>query len=127
MSHICLITNVTAASQAPSAETLDTETLMGLYVCSHHNVSRNLNSTIRCHMTTVRQAPHGVNPWHQLLVQMPKDKVSWLLCIGRLVSNTDNVKHFAHLVKKQVLTWPEAYRLERANLFWGAHYFPAKL
>ena len=27
-------------------------------------------------------------------------KVSWLLCIGILVSKTDNVMHFAHLVKQ---------------------------
>ena len=39
-------------------------------------------------------------PRHQFLVQMPKAKVSWLLCIGRLVSKTDNVIHFAHLVKQ---------------------------
>ena len=30
---------------------------------------------------------------------MSKAKVSWLLCIGRLVSKTDNVMHFACLVK----------------------------
>ena len=40
------------------------------------------------------------NPRHQFLVQVPKAKVSWLLCIGRLVSKTDNVIHFAHLVKQ---------------------------
>ena len=39
-------------------------------------------------------------PRHQFLVQMPKAKVSWLLCIGRLVSKTDNVMHFARLVKQ---------------------------
>ena len=27
-------------------------------------------------------------------------KVWWILCIGRLVSKTDNVIHFAHLVKQ---------------------------
>ena len=37
---------------------------------------------------------------HQFLAQMPKAKVSWLLCIGRLVSKTDNVMHFARLVKQ---------------------------
>ena len=31
---------------------------------------------------------------------MSKAKVSWLLCIGRLVSKTDNVMHFAHSVKQ---------------------------
>ena len=31
---------------------------------------------------------------------MSKAKVSWLLCIGRLVSKTDNVMHFACLVKQ---------------------------
>ena len=31
---------------------------------------------------------------------MSKAKVSWLLCIGRLVSKTDNVLHFARLVKQ---------------------------
>ena len=32
--------------------------------------------------------------------EMSKAKVSWLLCIGRLVSKTDNVMHFASLVKQ---------------------------
>ena len=31
---------------------------------------------------------------------MSKAKVPWLLCIGRLVCKTDNVRHFAHLVKQ---------------------------
>ena len=31
---------------------------------------------------------------------MSKVKVSWLLCIGRLVSKTDDVMHFARLVKQ---------------------------
>ena len=31
---------------------------------------------------------------------MSEAKVSWLLCIGILVSKTDNVMHFAHLVKQ---------------------------
>ena len=31
---------------------------------------------------------------------MSEAKVSWLLCIGKLVSNADNVMHFAHLVKQ---------------------------
>ena len=31
---------------------------------------------------------------------MSKAEVSWLLCIGRLVSKTDNVMHFACLVKQ---------------------------
>ena len=31
---------------------------------------------------------------------MSKAKVSWFLCIGRLVSKTDNVMHFARLVKQ---------------------------
>ena len=31
---------------------------------------------------------------------MSEAKVSWLLCIGILVSETDNVIHFAHLVKQ---------------------------
>ena len=41
---------------------------------------------------------------HQFLVPMPKAKVSWLLCIGRLVSKTDNVMHFAHLVEQASVT-----------------------
>ena len=35
---------------------------------------------------------------------MPKAKVSWLLCIGRLVSKTDNVMHFACLVEQASVT-----------------------
>ena len=35
---------------------------------------------------------------------MSKAKVSWLLCIGRLVSKTDNVMHFAHLVEQASAT-----------------------
>ena len=31
---------------------------------------------------------------------MSEAKVSWLLCIGILVSKTDNVMHFAYLVKQ---------------------------
>ena len=31
---------------------------------------------------------------------MPEAKVPWLLCIGILVSETDNIMHFAHLVKQ---------------------------
>ena len=31
---------------------------------------------------------------------MSKAKVSWLLCIGRLVSKTDSVMHFARLVEQ---------------------------
>ena len=31
---------------------------------------------------------------------MSKAKVSWLLCIGRLVSKIDNVMHFVRLVKQ---------------------------
>ena len=71
-----------------------------------------------CHADQIRIARLGVHPllgamwplWvkpltrstprHQFLVQMPKAKVSWLLCIGRLVSKTDNVMHFARLVKQ---------------------------
>ena len=41
---------------------------------------------------------------HQFLAQMPKAKVSWLLCIGRLVSKTDNVMHFAGLVEQASVT-----------------------
>ena len=39
-------------------------------------------------------------PRHQILVQMLKAKVLWLFCISRLVSKTDNVIHFACLVKQ---------------------------
>ena len=39
-------------------------------------------------------------PRHQFEAEMSKAKVSWLLCIGRLVSKTENVMHFAHLVKQ---------------------------
>ena len=35
---------------------------------------------------------------------MSKAKVSWLLCIGRLVSKTDNVMHFARLVEQASAT-----------------------
>ena len=35
---------------------------------------------------------------------MSKAKVSWLLCIGRLVSKTDNVMHFARLVEQASVT-----------------------
>ena len=35
---------------------------------------------------------------------MSKAKVSWLLCIGRLVSKTDNVMHFACLVEQASAT-----------------------
>ena len=35
---------------------------------------------------------------------MPNAKVSWLLCIGRLVSKTDNVMHFARLVEQASVT-----------------------
>ena len=38
---------------------------------------------------------------------MCKAKVSWVLCIGRLVSKTDNVMHFAHLVKQASADWVE--------------------
>ena len=31
---------------------------------------------------------------------MSEVKVSWLPCIGKLVSKADNVMHFAHLVKQ---------------------------
>ena len=37
---------------------------------------------------------------HTSFRQMSKAEVSWLLCIGRMVSKTDNVMHFAHLVKQ---------------------------
>ena len=40
---------------------------------------------------------------------MSKAKVSWILCIGRLVSKTDNVIHFARLVKQagvDLVSWP---------------------
>ena len=35
---------------------------------------------------------------------MSKAKVFWLLCIGRLVSKTDNVMHFARLVEQASAT-----------------------
>ena len=31
---------------------------------------------------------------------MYEAKVSWLLCVGKLVSKADNIMHFAHLVKQ---------------------------
>ena len=31
---------------------------------------------------------------------MSKARVFWLLCIGRLVSKTDNILHLAHLAKQ---------------------------
>ena len=37
---------------------------------------------------------------HQFLAQMLEAKVSWLLCIGRLVSKTDNVMHLLHMLGK---------------------------
>ena len=99
-----------------------------------------------CHADQIRIARLGVHPllgamwplWvkpltrstprHQFLVQMPKAKVSWLLCIGRLVSKTDNVIHFARLVKQACVDLVSDlfvyYRLgcEPFVCSWGLHY-----
>ena len=60
---------------------------------------------------------------------MPKAKVSWLLCIGRLVSKIDNVMHFAHLVEQASVTrfcdLYVYYRLGRDLFVYGA-YTPEK-
>ena len=56
-----------------------------------------------CYYDRCESSPRAVNqmsPRHQFSVQMLKAKVSWLLCIGRLVSKTDNVMYFAKLVKQ---------------------------
>ena len=53
---------------------------------------------------------------HQFLVQMPKAKVSWLLCIGRLVSKTDNVMHFARLLEQASATGCWSLHVERIVL-----------
>ena len=37
---------------------------------------------------------------HQFLDQIPKAMVLWLLYFARLVSTTDNVMHFARLIKQ---------------------------
>ena len=56
---------------------------------------------------------------------MPKAKVSWLLCIGRLVSKTDNVMYFARLVEQASVTrFCDLYvyhRLGRDLFVYGAY------
>ena len=56
---------------------------------------------------------------------MYKAKVSWLLCIGRLVSKTDNVMHFACLVEQASVTrfcnLYVYYRLGRDLFVYGAY------
>ena len=42
----------------------------------------------------------GYHARHQFLIEMLEAKVSWLLCIGWLVSKTDNVMHLPRLVKQ---------------------------
>ena len=69
----------------------------------HSYVSRDLDNLNRgCVTAEVSSLTRLTNvaSRHQFLVQMPKAKVSWLLCIGRLVSKTDNVMHFTCLVKQ---------------------------
>ena len=80
------------------------------------------------YMTAASQAPCVVNqlsPRHHIKPEMSNTKVPWLLCIGRLVSKTDSVMSFAHLVKQAsvdlVLDLFVYYRLE-CELFvcsWG--------
>ena len=74
------------------------------YVWWHHAyVSKDLDTLNRgCVTAEVSSLMRLTNDAsrHQFLAQMLKAKVSWLLCIGRLVSKTDNVMHFARLVKQ---------------------------
>ena len=69
----------------------------------HAYVSRDLDTLNRgcvtAEVSSLMQLTNDASR-HQFLAQMPKAKVSWLLCIGRLVSKTGNVMHFAHLVKQ---------------------------
>ena len=69
----------------------------------HSYVSRDLDNLNRgCVTAEVSSLTRLTNDAsrHQFLAQMLKAKVSWLLCIGRLVFKTDNVMHFARLVKQ---------------------------
>ena len=56
---------------------------------------------------------------------MSKTKVSWLLCIGKLVSKTDNAMHFARLVKQAsvdfVLDLFVYYTLGMSQFVFGAY------
>ena len=69
----------------------------------HSYVSRDLDNLnwgcVTAEVSSLRRLTNDASR-HQFLAQMPKAKVSWLLCIGRLVSKTDNVIHFARLVKQ---------------------------
>ena len=47
---------------------------------------------------------------------MLEAKVSWLLCIGRLVSKTENVMHFAQLVKQPSVDSVSDWYLFRAYI-----------
>ena len=79
-------------------------------ICIHllHNITywkrmqkRNVFAVVCCDRgksSPLRGQPS--NPRHQFKAEMSKAEVSWLLCIGRLVSKTDNVMHFARLVKQ---------------------------
>ena len=53
-------------------------------------------------------------PRHQISTEMPKDKVSWLLCIGRLVSKHRHVMHIAHWVKLKMWTTDAVLQLINA-------------
>ena len=74
---------------------------IGCVPCRPHMWSWGLNQFFRgC--VTLSQRPLTVtnDARHQFLVEMLEVKVSWLLCLGRLVSKIDNVMHFACLVKQ---------------------------
>ena len=79
-------------------------------------VSQELNSPLRCHVTTELKPLAVMFQWcycTPVLVQILKAEVSRLLCFGRLVSKIDNVMHFASLVKQAsvdwMVSWPVSY------------------
>ena len=82
---------------------------LGSYVWwQHAYVSRDLDTfnrgCVTAELSSLMQLTNDTSR-HQFLVQMPKAKVSWLLCIGRLVPKTDNVMHFARLVEQASADW----------------------
>ena len=66
-----------------------------LAIDQHRNLFNNLvwNQCVCNQLYRLRFA-------HQFWAQMLEAKVSWLLCIGRLVSKTDNVMHLLHMLGK---------------------------
>ena len=70
------------------------------------------------------------------LAEMLEAKVSWLLCLGRLVSKIDNVRHFARLVNlasvdywHSFATGQSVWHVVLKHLFtlWALQYFWAKM